>query len=97
MSATAHNPEAVALAPTPVYVPGGRIPDDFNLSMENGLYVFSPTATVFKEFATFLGVVEEIAGREQGVVKVIVPKEWYVKQIHISYFQFFTLLIAAYF
>jgi len=44
--------------------------------VDNGLFVFTPTATEFKAFANFLQQAEEIAGRENGVVKVIVPREW---------------------
>lgn len=76
MSAAAHNPLALTLSKTPAYLPEGGIPDGFNLSMEKGLHVFSPTANVFEDFPTFLEAVEEIAGREHGVIKVIVPKEW---------------------
>ena len=41
-----------------------------------GLHVFSPTAADFSHFKHFLEAVEEVAGRELGVVKVIVPSEW---------------------
>ncbi|KAI9724726.1 MAG: hypothetical protein M1812_000001 [Candelaria pacifica] len=51
------------------------IPDGYNVSRENGLYVFSPTLKVYQDFPRFLAKVEEIAGREHGVVKIIVPKE----------------------
>lgn len=44
--------------------------------MDNGLFVFSPTAVEFTNFTNFLQEAEEIAGREHGVVKVIVPTEW---------------------
>ncbi len=76
VSAGAHDPQALNLAETPAYLAGGEVPDGFNLVMDKGLHVFSPTANVFKEFTTFLETVEAIAGREHGVVKVIVPKEW---------------------
>lgn len=46
--------------------------------MEQGLYVFSPTEAVFRDFAQFLEGVEKIAGRLKGVVKVVIPKVWYV-------------------
>lgn len=51
-------------------------PLGYNLSMEKGLYVFSPTPSIFREFSKFLECVENIAGRLKGVVKVIVPKDW---------------------
>lgn len=54
----------------------GEVPDGFNHFMDKGLHVFSPTADVFNDFTTFLEVVEAIAGREHGVVKVVVPNEW---------------------
>ena len=41
--------------------------------MDSDIHVFEPTRSVFEDFQTFLKVVEEIAGREVGVVKVIVP------------------------
>ena len=46
------------------------------LSMERGLYVFTPTAADLLDFGHFLKDVEEIAGRKMGVVKVVVPSEW---------------------
>ena len=60
------------------YHPSAEIPDDFNLSMENGTFVFSPTKSVLEDFPRFLEVVENVAGREQGVVKVVIPFQWYV-------------------
>ncbi len=48
----------------------------YNLSMEDGLYVFSPTEAIFQDFTQFLEGVENIAGRVKGVVKVVVPKGW---------------------
>jgi len=41
--------------------------------MKSGIHVFEPTCAEFNDFVTFLKVVEEIAGREAGVVKVVVP------------------------
>ena len=43
--------------------------------MESGIHVFKPTYNAFQEFTTFLNWVEMIAGREVGVVKVVVPDE----------------------
>lgn len=43
--------------------------------LENGVYVFTPAASAFIDFCRFLKDIEEIAGREMGVVKVIVPSE----------------------
>ncbi|KAI9877174.1 MAG: hypothetical protein M1830_004632 [Pleopsidium flavum] len=58
----------------PAYHPNAEIPSGYNLTMEQGLYVFSPTEAVFRDFAPFLEGVEKIAGRVKGVVKVIIPK-----------------------
>lgn len=52
------------------------VPLGYNLSMEQGLYVFSPTPRIFRDFSRFLECVENIAGRLKGVVKVIVPNDW---------------------
>ncbi|KAI9790414.1 MAG: hypothetical protein M1835_000989 [Candelina submexicana] len=52
-----------------------HIPEGYNVSRENGLYVFAPTLKVYRDFSRFLARVEEIAGREYGVVKIIVPKD----------------------
>lgn len=41
--------------------------------MEQGLHIFTPARAEFSDFERFLGDVEEVAGRETGVVKVIVP------------------------
>lgn len=42
--------------------------------MDCDIHVFEPTRSVFENFGAFLKVVEEIAGREVGVVKVVVPR-----------------------
>ena len=42
--------------------------------MDAGVYVFSPTKEIFDDFANFVEVIEAVAGREQGIVKVIVPQ-----------------------
>ena len=76
MSAAARYLQVSTSTTTSAYQTGGKIPEGFNFCMDKGLHVFSPTASVFKDFATFLGTVEEIAGREYGVVKVVVPKQW---------------------
>ncbi len=62
----------------PAYHPYAQVPPGYNISMEQGLYVFSPTEAVFRDFAQFLEGVEKIAGRVKGVVKVVIPKVWYV-------------------
>ena len=49
--------------------------DNYNLTIQNGLHIFRPTAGVLSDFENFLQKVEDIAGRKAGVVKVIVPKE----------------------
>ncbi|KAI9836786.1 MAG: hypothetical protein M1819_000951 [Sarea resinae] len=62
--------------PPPEDQPRRDVPDGFNMHIDkHGLHVFSPTADVYRDFETFLEVVEELAGREKGVVKVVVPKE----------------------
>jgi hypothetical protein len=48
---------------------------NYNMTVEGGLHIFSPTADVLHDFDNFLLKVEDIAGRERGVVKVILPKE----------------------
>ena len=65
----------------PAYHVTPVIPEGFQrflhaFHIEQGLYVFTPTAADFLDFARFLKNVEEIAGREMGVVKVILPSEW---------------------
>lgn len=60
----------------PAYYPPIDVPLGYNLSMEQGLYVFSPTPGIFREFSKFLECVENIAGRVKGVVKVVVPNIW---------------------
>ena len=58
----------------PSYQPLVDIPAGYNFHMDSGTVTFTPTLEVFGNFAAFLAVVEEIAGREQGCVKVIVPQ-----------------------
>lgn len=60
----------------PADYPPINAPLGYNLSVEQGLYVFSPTAGIFREFSKFLECVENIAGRVKGVVKVVVPDVW---------------------
>ena len=43
------------------------------MHMEKSVFVFKPEPQVFGDFVHFLDVVEDIAGRTQGVVKVILP------------------------
>ncbi|KZF20056.1 JmjC-domain-containing protein [Xylona heveae TC161] len=52
-----------------------NIPEGIDITMEEGLYVFHPTLKKYQDFPTLLSEIEEIAGREMGVVKVVVPKE----------------------
>ena len=56
-----------------------NIPEGYNVSRDLGLYTFAPTLDVYRNFSRFLAVVEEIGGRELGVVRIIVPKNRYVK------------------
>lgn len=49
--------------------------DGFNMSVKDGVQTFTPTAAVLSNFEDFLQKVENISGREVGVVKVILPKE----------------------
>lgn len=49
--------------------------EDLDMTIQDGLYTFRPTADMLNDFEKFLLKVEDIAGRETGVVKVIVPKE----------------------
>ena len=41
--------------------------------VEQGLHIFTPMRDEFSDFERFLEDIEEIAGRETGVVKVIIP------------------------
>lgn len=50
------------------------IPAGYAWRMDCDIHVFEPTRSVFENFGAFLKVVEEIAGREVGVVKVVVPR-----------------------
>lgn len=50
------------------------LPSGYNITKDAGVDVFSPTKEVFEDFPNFLAVIEEISGREHGVVKVIVPE-----------------------
>ena len=58
----------------PAYQPLVDIPEGYNFHMDSGTFTFTPTLEVFGNFAAFLAVVEEIAGRAMGCVKVIVPQ-----------------------
>lgn len=49
--------------------------ENYNLTIQDGLHVFRPTADVLNDFENFLQRAENLAGRETGVVKVILPKE----------------------
>lgn len=49
------------------------VPDGFNLSMQDDLYVFAPTAARLWNFPEFIAKVEDIIGRKRGFVKVILP------------------------
>ena len=82
-----HYPEATSILDIPAYLPDGKHPPGFDPIMEKGLHVFQPTAELFNNFSYFLRVVEQIAGRREGVVKVIVPPEWYVNHVIAHDFQ----------
>lgn len=63
----------------PKYHPTVKVPEGYGdscMDVTDGVYVFKPSAETFEDFAKFLITVEEIAGREQGVVKAVVPQEW---------------------
>lgn len=49
--------------------------EGYNLTIQDGLHVFRPSVGVLDDFENFLLRAEYIAGRETGVVKVILPKE----------------------
>lgn len=49
--------------------------DGLNVSLKDGVHTFTPTAAVLGNFEDFLQRVENISGREVGVVKVILPRE----------------------
>ena len=66
-------PSKIATAPEVPFNPLMDLPSDYNFEMSSGVRIFKPTARVFSAFSTFLEIVEEIAGREIGVVKVTVP------------------------
>ena len=53
-------------------------PEDFQgaLQMEQGLRIFTPTATAFSRFIRFLRGVEEVADRKVGVAKVVIRSQW---------------------
>ncbi|KAL9122950.1 MAG: hypothetical protein Q9187_000491 [Circinaria calcarea] len=69
-----HKAEAWSLSQQPGYHPLMDLPSGYNITKDAGIDVFSPTKEVFEEFSNFLAVVEEISGRDNGVVKVIVPE-----------------------
>ena len=49
--------------------------EDLDMTIQDGLHIFRPTAEVLNDFEKFLLRVEDIVGRETGVVKVIIPEE----------------------
>lgn len=49
------------------------VPDGFNISMQDDLYVFAPTAATLWNFQKFIAKVEDIIGRKKGFVKIILP------------------------
>ena len=59
--------------PPPKTLQPPDVPEGFNMHMEKSVFVFKPEAGVFGDFVRFLEVVEDIAGRTQGVVKVVLP------------------------
>lgn len=66
---------AKRISKTPGYFPTRATPED-NYHMDSGVYVFTPPPADFMDFGNFLKMVEELAGREVGIVKVVVPREW---------------------
>ena len=63
------------------YFPSKPVPPGFQGSYhceQGGIFLFKPNAEVFRDFPSFLRVVEEIAGRERGLVKIMIPDEWYL-------------------
>lgn len=50
-----------------------KIPDSLNVSMEDNLFVFAPTAAELWNFPNFIAKVEGIIGRKKGFVKIILP------------------------
>ena len=66
---------AASLAQQPAYQALVDLPPNYNFAMDAGVYVFSPTKEIFDDFASFVEVIEAVAGRKHGVVKVIVPEE----------------------
>lgn len=63
----------------PKYHPIVKLPKGYggdNLEVVDGVCIFKPSAAIFADFEAFLETVEDIAGRELGVVKVVVPAEW---------------------
>lgn len=68
-----HKAAAWSLSQQAAFHPLIDLPVGYNITKDAGIDVFSPTKEVFEDFSNFLAVVEEISGREKGVVKVIVP------------------------
>ena len=62
----------------PAYHVRAETSEDFQgaFHMEQGLRIFTPTATAFSDFTRFLRGVEDVAGRKVGVVKVVIPSQW---------------------
>ena len=71
--ATSSKPRVSRHDQQPAYQPLIDIPAGYNFHMDSGTFTFTPTLEIFSNFAAFLAVVEEVAGREEGCVKVIVP------------------------
>lgn len=50
---------------------------DFDI--EDDVFVFKPTRFQYRSFEALLRLIEGIGGRKQGVVKVVVPKNWWAE------------------
>lgn len=52
---------------------GSMVLDNFNMSMQDGSYVFAPTAGELWNFQNFITKVEDVIGRKRGFVKIVIP------------------------
>lgn len=48
--------------------------EHLDMTVQNGVHIFRPTVDMLNDFEKFLMKVEDIADRETGVVKVIIPE-----------------------
>ncbi|MCJ1466551.1 hypothetical protein MMC07_005171 [Pseudocyphellaria aurata] len=49
------------------------VPHNFNMSIQDGLFVFAPTAGELWNFQSFINKVEDIIGRKRGFAKIVIP------------------------